>query len=762
MAFANLFSSPPGEVDFNALASTHHKKFRSDQPYQNPKRHYETPRNTNPKKRRRKNNVSRGDVRKGYESEKERGHRMGPFKYEEEQANVHQKPSQCHINKETKLPGTPQSSLGPSSEGHQKNGQRVNKRMLFAKNNMHRTNMNEDVHKRQGRDTNSGKGCVFDDKKRAKMSKQSHQNYSFNQRSEAGSKKGRDKWQTGRHRPQREERKPFMTQEFKEQNSIDVNGRLFCKHFLGDRCLKGDQCQFVHSHDLGGFKFNGVCKFYVQGCCLKGDNCLFMHKTFPCKFFHTGRKCYQDNSCKFSHDALTELTKGLLDKFLEEQKVARETLEPETQQPEPKPALDFATNPVKLSFYSTAPAPEQLPVCRFSFGAKDSEFTPASTAQAAPSTPQTAPPPDTLPAQTRPPMSSLFSSTPSPVSRPVCRFSFGANNADFTPDPPSSVRQPGPSPAKTDPAASAGPDPVPNSRTPLSASPPSPSPAQPGGPSATISSLPSGAGDGPMVKTEMPSSPTPPGPTPSVLRTLFTPLSPCRPDDEEEEDLEMGCSQDAGRSCTDAAPRLCTKDISKVKEESGSHTEAPLVAPDQVLTLKAEPDLVKEMKKEEEEREPPTAPLKPVHCSTPTIPLKPVPCFTSTAPLKRVPCSTPTAPLKRVPCSTPITNPRKSYRPLTVDPPLLPFTAYHAQPPPSTSPRDVSAKALTPSVDSNSQSAVRRRAPLRPGAGMCTTQAESQGRHSLPVQTLTWSVPSTHSVSRSALQNRSLNSELDP
>ncbi|XP_062403346.1 zinc finger CCCH domain-containing protein 4-like [Sardina pilchardus] len=794
MAFAKLFSSPPGEVDFNALTSTHHNK--SNQPCQNPKRLHETPRSTNPKKRKRKNHVSSGDARKGYEPGKDRRFHMVPFKYEEEHQKLsqshinketkiplnpqsslgpcseghqkngqrfnerahigknkmhrtnmnedvhkheeeHQKLSQCHINKETKIPLTPQSSLGPCSEGHQKNGQRFNERAHIGKNNMHRTNMNEDVHKhkRQGHDANRGKGCSFGNKKRAKMSKRNHQN-DFNPRAEAGSKKGRKEWQKGRQKPQREERKPFMTPEFKEQNSIDVNGRLVCKHFLADRCLKGDQCQFEHSHDLGGFKFNGVCKFYVQGFCLRGDRCLFMHKTFPCKFFHTGRKCHHGDNCKFSHDALTELTKGLLDKLLEEQKVDRETLEPGIQEPEPKPDVDFVTNPVKLSFYSTAPAPEQPPACRFSFGAKDSEFTPespASTVQAAPSTPLTAPPADT-------------------------------------------------------------------------------SPAQPGGPRATISS---GVGDVKesfeSVKTEMKPS-TPLGPTPSVLSSLFTHLSPCWSDDEEEEqDLEMGCSQDAG---TGAAARLCAKDV-KVKEESGGHTKAPRVAPERLLTLKAQPDLLKEMKKEEEKREPPTAPLKQIPSSTlitplkkvpsstsstPTAPLKQVPSSTPTAPLKKVPCSTPTAPLKQVPCSTltarlkpvtsstpiaplkpvprstltaplkpvprstPIRKPLRSYRPLAVDisPLPLPFAAYHAQPPPSTSPQDVSSNALTPSVDSNSQSAVRRRNPLGPQAGISTTQAESQGRHSLPVQTPTWSVPSTHSASRSALRNRSLSSELDP
>ncbi|XP_042559890.1 zinc finger CCCH domain-containing protein 6-like isoform X2 [Clupea harengus] len=295
--------------------------------------------------------------------------------------------------------------------------ERVNKREHFAKNNTHRANIKY-VHKRQGQDTNRGKGCVLEDKRRTNSRRGA-----FNQRHEAGSKRGRDKWQT-RHMPKQEERKPFMTEEFKELNSIAVNGRLICKHFLWERCLKGDECQFEHSRDLGSFKLNEVCKFYVQGFCLKGDHCLYMHRTFPCKFFHTGNTCYHDNNCKFSHDPLTDLTKRLLDKYLEEQKVDTGTLESETQELEPEPAVDFLTNPVKLSFYSTAPVPEPQPPRPFGFGANDAEFSsehPSSTLQPTPSpvhtdtaastgadptpdahTPHTATPPTTLPSQTDP------------------------------------------------------------------------------------------------------------------------------------------------------------------------------------------------------------------------------------------------------------------------------------------------------------------------------------------------------------------------
>ncbi|XP_028830191.1 zinc finger CCCH domain-containing protein 8-like [Denticeps clupeoides] len=152
--------------------------------------------------------------------------------------------------------------------------------------------------------------------------------------------------------------KPFMTQEFKELNSLEIGGRLICKHFLRGRCIKGDDCHFEHTFE--GVKKNELCKFYVQGCCSK-ENCIYMHSTFPCKFFHLGRKCLLGESCKFSHEPLTELTRGLLEKVEEEMR--KETMKlTNTEEPkikeEQKPLED-----IRLNFYNSIKEPE--PVCQF-------------------------------------------------------------------------------------------------------------------------------------------------------------------------------------------------------------------------------------------------------------------------------------------------------------------------------------------------------------------------------------------------------------
>uniref|UniRef100_A0A3B3ZBL0 C3H1-type domain-containing protein n=1 Tax=Periophthalmus magnuspinnatus TaxID=409849 RepID=A0A3B3ZBL0_9GOBI len=106
--------------------------------------------------------------------------------------------------------------------------------------------------------------------------------------------------------------KPIMSKEFINQHTVEHNGKHICKYFLEGRCIKGDHCKFEHEL-IPLDKKKELCKFYFQGYCSKGDNCTAAHE-YPCKFFHTGAKCYQGDKCKFSHDALNDVTKELLNK----------------------------------------------------------------------------------------------------------------------------------------------------------------------------------------------------------------------------------------------------------------------------------------------------------------------------------------------------------------------------------------------------------------------------------------------------------------
>uniref|UniRef100_A0A672KVU9 C3H1-type domain-containing protein n=1 Tax=Sinocyclocheilus grahami TaxID=75366 RepID=A0A672KVU9_SINGR len=119
--------------------------------------------------------------------------------------------------------------------------------------------------------------------------------------------------QDSRGPPSFQKKRPIMSQEFINQHTFEHNGRHICKYFLEGRCIKGDQCKFEHDNVVPEKK-KELCKFYVQGYCTKGDICIYIVSEYPCKFFHTGAKCYQGDNCKFSHEPLTDVTKELLEK----------------------------------------------------------------------------------------------------------------------------------------------------------------------------------------------------------------------------------------------------------------------------------------------------------------------------------------------------------------------------------------------------------------------------------------------------------------
>ncbi|XP_057705052.1 zinc finger CCCH domain-containing protein 6 isoform X1 [Corythoichthys intestinalis] len=144
-----------------------------------------------------------------------------------------------------------------------------------------------------------------------------------------------------------------MSKEFISQHTVEHNGRYICKYFLEGRCIKGEQCKFEHELVIPDKK-KELCKFYLQGYCSKGDHCIYMHSEYPCKFFHTGAKCYQGENCKFSHDDLTDVTKELLNKIIntEEENAREDELELEDLRkqgiaplPKPPPGVGLLPTP---------------------------------------------------------------------------------------------------------------------------------------------------------------------------------------------------------------------------------------------------------------------------------------------------------------------------------------------------------------------------------------------------------------------------------
>ncbi|XP_051000559.1 zinc finger CCCH domain-containing protein 8 [Acomys russatus] len=114
--------------------------------------------------------------------------------------------------------------------------------------------------------------------------------------------------------PEEKQPRVRMSQGFINQHTVERKGKQVCKYFLERKCIKGDQCNFDHDAELE--KKKQMCKYYVQGYCTRGENCLYLHNEYPCKFYHTGAKCYQGDHCNFSHAPLTAETQELLAKVL--------------------------------------------------------------------------------------------------------------------------------------------------------------------------------------------------------------------------------------------------------------------------------------------------------------------------------------------------------------------------------------------------------------------------------------------------------------
>ncbi|KAG8223063.1 hypothetical protein J437_LFUL002011, partial [Ladona fulva] len=83
-----------------------------------------------------------------------------------------------------------------------------------------------------------------------------------------------------------------------------------CMFYMQGKCQKGDECPY--SHDATPPRKLELCKFYLMDCCAKKDKCLYMHKDFPCKYYHTGMKCFSGDNCKFSHGPLDDCLKAIL------------------------------------------------------------------------------------------------------------------------------------------------------------------------------------------------------------------------------------------------------------------------------------------------------------------------------------------------------------------------------------------------------------------------------------------------------------------
>ncbi|XP_060945014.1 uncharacterized protein LOC133022007 isoform X2 [Limanda limanda] len=236
-------------------------------------------------------------------------------------------------------------------------------------NNMHHKGQNAKKNYQQQQQNNQGDGRRNQHHQKDRggfPNRGGHFQTRFDSRKFGGQGKRQDNKQEFKVPPTR-----VMTQEFREQNGLLVDGQLLCRHFMWGRCIKGDKCQLKHiqgSNDI----IKEVCKYYVQGACTKGESCPYMHKSFPCKFFHRKGKCSHGADCNFSHDPLNETTSRLLEEVLKQDKLyelsktdeQKSSGQPantdETEMTESKKTPDVLTQPLRPIFYNSGePKTEQ-------------------------------------------------------------------------------------------------------------------------------------------------------------------------------------------------------------------------------------------------------------------------------------------------------------------------------------------------------------------------------------------------------------------
>ncbi|GLD61094.1 uncharacterized protein AKAME5_001294100 [Lates japonicus] len=134
----------------------------------------------------------------------------------------------------------------------------------------------------------------------------------------------------------------FMTQEFKDQNALLVDGQLLCRHFLWGRCIKADNCQLKH---------------------IQGYNDLIK----------------EGADCRFSHEPLNEITKRLLDEALKRENDLYELAKKAEQETSGQPANtdeseiteangtpDIPIQPLRPNFYNSGEtnAGQEALLCR--------------------------------------------------------------------------------------------------------------------------------------------------------------------------------------------------------------------------------------------------------------------------------------------------------------------------------------------------------------------------------------------------------------
>ena len=149
-----------------------------------------------------------------------------------------------------------------------------------------------------------------------KLSEYSSSSDSRSRSSSPSSPRRRDK-KRKRERHERDRELKRRKHDARQMQKMQRKSHKPCHAFMAGKCPRtAEECFYTHDPDPP--QVWELCKFYLFDRCAKRDKCLYLHKGFPCKWFHTGRECPDDEeNCKFSHEPLNDNTRTLLLKHVE-------------------------------------------------------------------------------------------------------------------------------------------------------------------------------------------------------------------------------------------------------------------------------------------------------------------------------------------------------------------------------------------------------------------------------------------------------------
>ena len=137
----------------------------------------------------------------------------------------------------------------------------------------------------------------------------------FNKNHRGGGRSQRRREKSDRYFEMKRQREEERNQHRGGHHGRGMRRHAMCKFWHEGSCRQGDNCQYSHEGPIPKAKRQlKLCKYFLNSICTKGSDCIYMHGDFPCKFFHQNGHCKEGSQCRFSHQPLNDVTRGILER----------------------------------------------------------------------------------------------------------------------------------------------------------------------------------------------------------------------------------------------------------------------------------------------------------------------------------------------------------------------------------------------------------------------------------------------------------------